>query len=323
MNLDDVLAAMARSDVDAMLLGREANARTVAATTRLWLAGTRVFAPGCVVVREPTAVHVLANSDDAVPPGFPVDHLYGITWNPERLLGALTAIPGVATARRVAVDGMTPMMAMLLGQAIPAAQFVDATPVLAELRAAPDPKRVAGVRAAAQFARAGLPAMQARLHPGVRPRVVRGACPEAYATFGVTTPAFDAVVSRVDAHASTWLSFDEPVASRETVLLRAGALRHGWEASIARTYVAEPGGAVEHAAPESWSELLDACRPGAMVGDLRKRGAIVYGVGYGVEPWDDDHVLTAGLTCALEVQGPESVRQDVLVLTDGGAEPVT
>ena len=31
-------------DVDAMVLGREANARTVAHTRRLWLAGTRPFA---------------------------------------------------------------------------------------------------------------------------------------------------------------------------------------------------------------------------------------------------------------------------------------
>src|SRR5690348_9965778 len=123
---------MARHDIDVVLLGREANARAIAGTTRLWLAGTRAFAPGCVVVREPASVHVLANSDDLVPADFPVENLYGITWNPEKLLGSLAAIAGVTTARRVAVDGMTPMMHTMLAQTMPDAEFVDAAPLLTE-----------------------------------------------------------------------------------------------------------------------------------------------------------------------------------------------
>jgi Xaa-Pro aminopeptidase len=323
VNLDAVVDVMAQADVDLMLLGREANARTIAGTTRLWLAGTRAFAPGCVVVRQPASVHVLANSDDAVPEGFPVDHLYGITWNPEKLLGALTAIPGVVTARRVAVDGMTPMMATMLEHAIPAAQLVDAAPILAELRDRPDTARVGGVRAAAEVARAGLAVMQAHLRAGAKPRTIRGACAEAFATFGVTTPAFDAVVSKVDARASTWISFEDPVTAHEPVLLRAGVLRDGWEASVGRTYVASADGGVEQAAPPAWDALVEACRAGARVGDLRAQGAIVYGLGFGVEPWDDGHVLTEGSTCALEVQGPQSVRQDALFLERDGARVLT
>jgi len=83
---------MARDGVDALVLGREANARIVADTTRLWLAGTRPFAPGCVVVRTTGAVHVLANTDDAVPGGFPKECLFGITWNPDKLVAALAAM---------------------------------------------------------------------------------------------------------------------------------------------------------------------------------------------------------------------------------------
>ena len=196
-----VCNVMAAHDVDVMLLGREANARVVAGTTRLWLAGTRAFAPGCVVVREPPAVHVLANSDDSVPAGFPVEHLFGITWNPEKMLGALLAIPGLAAARRVAVDGMTPMMHALLSSGMPEAQLVDAAPVLTELRARPDTERLVGVRAAAEVGVAGLAAMVAELRPGVRPRTLRGACAEAFASFGVTTPAFEAVASPLEAGA--------------------------------------------------------------------------------------------------------------------------
>src|SRR5262249_4268400 len=106
MNVDATLALMRDADVDAMILGREANARTVVDTTRLWLAGTRACAPSCVIVRGPASVHVLANTDDAVPAGFPAENLFGITWNPEKMAAALAAMPGLAGARRVAVDGM-------------------------------------------------------------------------------------------------------------------------------------------------------------------------------------------------------------------------
>ena len=144
-----VVDAMAAHDADVMVLGREANAKLVAGTTRLWLAGTRPFSPSCVVVREPPAVHVLANSNDAVPQGFPTEHLFGLTWNPETLAGALAAIPGFGTARRTAVDGMSPGMHMLLGALMPDAELVDAAPVLADLSTRPGPGRVGGVRAAA------------------------------------------------------------------------------------------------------------------------------------------------------------------------------
>ena len=42
-----VLEAMAERDVDALILGKEANARYVSGARRLWLAGARAFAPGC------------------------------------------------------------------------------------------------------------------------------------------------------------------------------------------------------------------------------------------------------------------------------------
>ena len=58
--LDLCLSVMETEGVDAVLLGREANARAIAGTARLWLAGTRAFAPSCVVVRATGAVHVLA-----------------------------------------------------------------------------------------------------------------------------------------------------------------------------------------------------------------------------------------------------------------------
>jgi Xaa-Pro dipeptidase len=322
IGFDDVRDAMARHDFDAMLLGREANARAVAGTKRLWLAGTRAFSPGCVVVRDPGSVHVLAITDDAVPPGFAVDNLFGITWNPEKLLASLVAIPGLRGSRRVAVDGMTPLMHALLARAMPDVRYFDASPLLAELSLRPDDERVAGVRAAGEVARAGLRAMAAALEPGVRPRTLRGVCAETFASFGVTTPAFEAVASPLDGTTSTWFPPERVLGDGERVVLRAGAIRDGWEASAARTAVVGSAPAVDDDTPALWPELLGACRAGTTVGALRARGAVVYGVARGVEPWDDDFVLVAGLTCAIEATTTQWLRQDVVVIGDDGADPL-
>ncbi len=150
---------MERDGIDVLVLGREANARTVAGVWRLWLAGTRVFAPGCVVVARTAAVHVLANTDAVVAADVPLERLYGVTWNPERLLGALAAIEGVATAHRIGADGMNPMTHALLTRLAPAAELVDAGPLFAALWAIPDPEKVPGVAGAAQVATFGLGAM--------------------------------------------------------------------------------------------------------------------------------------------------------------------
>jgi len=316
------LDLMARDEVDVLLLGREANARTVSDASRLWLAGTRPFAPGCVVVRRTTAVHVLSNTDAVVPPGFPVERLYGVTWNPEKLLAALIAIDGVRDARRVAVDGMTPMGSMLVARMMPNAEVVDAGPMFAALWSTPDPEKIAGVERAAVVADVGLGAMIAALRPAVRPRELRGICAAAFASQGVTTPAFEAVAVPLDAGTSTWLPPDRALADGERAVLRAGALRDGWEASLARTYViGSPS--LEQTAPTRWSEIVAACVPGAAVDDLRRRGAIVHGVGRGVEPWPDHLVFAPGLMAAIEHRDDSSLRQDVLRITEGEPEIVT
>lgn len=318
-----VVDAMARHDVDVMVLGREANARIIAGTARLWLAGTRPFSPSCVVVREPAAVHVLANSTEVVPPGFPADHLYGLTWNPERLAAALAAIPGLSAARRTAVDGMSPGMHTLLAAVMPDAELVDATPVLSELTALDDPERVGGVRAAAIVALAGLHAMADALRPGVRARTLRGICAETFAGFGVTTPAFEAVAAPLDASMATWLPPERLLSEHDRVVLRAGTLRDGWEASVARTYLVDHDGSRVQPPPVRWASLVEMCRPGTTAGALRAAGAVVYGVGRGVEPWDDEFVLRPGVTLALEAAQPDSLCQDVIHVTDSNPDQLT
>lgn len=306
--LDACLAVMTRDGIDVLMLGREANARTVSDASRLWLAGTRPFSPGCVVVRRSGAVHLLANTDAVVPPGFPVERLYGLTWNPEELLASLTAIDGVRDARRVAVDGMTPSAHALLARAMPDAAFVDAGPLFAQLWRIPDPEKIEGVTDAAIVARDGLGAMSVALHPGVTPHELRGVCAAQFAFLGSTTPAFEAVAAPYDAGASSWLPPERAFVEGERVVLRAGALRNGWEASFARTYVVGTP-SVEQPPPAGWDDLVAACVPGTTVGALRARGALVHGSGRGLEPWPDDLVLVAGLMLAVELTDATSLRQ--------------
>jgi Xaa-Pro dipeptidase len=320
--LPDCLELMARADVDVLLLGREANARTVSDAARLWLAGTRTFSPGCVVVRRSTAVHVLANTDAVLPRGFPVERLYGVTWNPERLAAALGAIDGVREARRVGVDSMSPMASALLERVASAAEIVDAGPIFAELWGIPDRQKVAGVELAAIVARAGLDAMIAALQPGVSPRELRGVCAAQFAFLGATTSAFEAVAAPLDAGGSTWMPPERPFTDGERVVLRAGVLRDGWEASFARTYTVGTT-AIEQPAPAGWNDLIAACTPGTTAGALRERGAVVHGAGRGVEPWPDALVFVPNLMAAIELRDDTSIRQDVVRITNATPHVVT
>jgi Xaa-Pro aminopeptidase len=315
------IGAMEPAGIDALVLGREANARAVSDAERLWLSGTRAFAPGCIVVRAPASVHLLSNSNAGFE-SFPPAQLYPVTWNPERLFAALQAIPGFTAARRVGVDGMSPGMHMLLGALLPGAEIVDAGPLLADLWRVPTPERIAGVAEAARIARAGLEAMAALLYDGARARVLRGACAARFAAMGVTTPAFEGVAAPIDGGTSSWLPPERLLGGGERVTLRAGALFHGWEASLARTYtVGSP--AIELAPPAGWQELVGAVQTGCRIGELRERDAVVYGVGRGVEPYGDDLELAVGMSIAVELHRGGVVHQDVLQLTEQGTVSLT
>jgi hypothetical protein len=64
---------------------------------------------------------------------------------------------------------------------------------------------------------------------------------------------------------------------------------------------------------------LRLCRPGTFVGQLRDLEAVIYGVGRGVEPYDDTLQLRSGMLCALELHRGNRLHQDTVLVTD--AEP--
>src|SRR5438445_12419206 len=95
MSKERVLDEMARQAVDVLLLGREGNTRYVSGAHRLFLAGERAFAPGCVVVRERAAVHLLSVTDFGIPAAVPRANLYPTSSNPATTIGRMAALPGV------------------------------------------------------------------------------------------------------------------------------------------------------------------------------------------------------------------------------------
>src|SRR5205814_513749 len=143
MSRERVLRAMAAESVDVLLLGREGNARYVSGAHRLFLAGERAFAPGCVVVRETGAVHLLSATDFGVPQELKHSHLYAPSWNPVTLIGRVAAVPGVASAAQVGVDGLTPLFEALLASALPRADLVDGESLMRAVRRVKSPEEVA------------------------------------------------------------------------------------------------------------------------------------------------------------------------------------
>ena len=73
--LDELEAA----GVDVLVAGREANARYVSGAPRLWMAGSRPFGLGCVLVRATGAIHLLSTWDEGIPEEIPHERLYGIS----------------------------------------------------------------------------------------------------------------------------------------------------------------------------------------------------------------------------------------------------
>src|SRR5262245_64800864 len=95
------LAQMEAHDIDILVLGRQANVRYVTGAPQLWVAGTRPFAPTCVVVRETGEIHLLSTWDEGVPDDIPHENLYGIAWNPMNTIANLKKIDAAAGCGRV------------------------------------------------------------------------------------------------------------------------------------------------------------------------------------------------------------------------------
>ena len=327
--LTRALDEMARQDVDVLVLGREGNARFVSGATRLWLAGTRPFAPGCVVVRETGAVHLMSTTDFGVPDEIPPARLYAMSWNPVNIVGAVAAIPGVSGAQRIGVDGLTPLFEQQLTAMLPNAQLADGEAVMRAARRVKSAVEVERIRTAISVAEDALGAAVEALRTGVREVELKGVFEERMCRLGTTTPAFEGAFCVVDSDLSVRrVASNRVIVAGDLVAMSAGVLLDGWEGSLARTL---PCGAptAEHRHRLSrwlaaWPPVVERCRAGARVGDLRATaGASVYGVGLGAEALEDSAALEPGMVVQLELEALGFLGADTLLVGDGGVEVLT
>ena len=327
--LTRALDEMARQDVDVLVLGREGNARFVSGATRLWLAGTRPFAPGCVVVRETEAVHLMSATDFGVPAEIPPARLYPMSWNPVNIMAAVAAIPGVSSARRIGVDGLTPLFEQLLTATFPGAHFADGEAVMRAARRVKSTREIESIRAAISVAEDAFAIAVEALRPGVRELELKGVFEERMCRSRTTTPAFEGAFCVVDdGRPIRGLASDRVIAEGDLVAMSAGVLLDGWEGSLARTWRCGAQTTNDGDRLSRWSAqrklLVDRCRAGARVGDLRATtGASIQGVGLGAEALEDSAALEPGMVVQLELEAHGFLGADTLLVGDDGAEVLT
>jgi Xaa-Pro aminopeptidase len=323
------LDEMARRGVDALVLGREGNARFASGATRLWLARTRPFAPGCVVVGATGAVHLMSVTDFGVPDELPLEQLYPMSWNPANIMGVVAAMPGVAAARRVGVDGLTPLFEQLFSATLPHIELADGEAVMRAARRVKTSAEVERIRAAVAVAEDAFGAAVAVLQPGVRESELKGVFEERMARLGTTTPAFEGVFCVVDEHGPVRRFVSErTIADGDRVAMSAGVLLDGWEGSLARTWAAgtaTPEHRERHARWQAeWARALDGCRAGAAVGELAAMpGLSVHGVGLGYEGLAAAAALEPGMTVQMTLEAHGVLGGDALLVGRDGAERLT
>jgi Xaa-Pro aminopeptidase len=301
--LERCLAEMARRDLDALVLGREANARYVSGVRRLWTAGTRPFGPGCVVVRTTGQVHLMSLWDAGMPAEVSRQNYFPRTWNPLNHVASLKGIPGLAEARRVGVDGLTAQYATLLPVALPGAALVDGEEAMRAARRLKTGDEVACIRTAVAVAEACLDAAVAALRPGIGERELLGAFEGRLGAFGLTIPAqegtFCATPKAGDAAAPPLrqLVTDNTLNSGDLVAMSSGVLYAGYEGGLGRSFpCGRPTEGQERLLNRwraLWVRLSGALGPGRTGADLRQAYVasgeplpplpIAHGLGLGVE----------------------------------------
>jgi len=347
------LEAMEAQDIDVLVLGREANARYVTGAPRLWTAGTRPFGPSCVVVRATGAVHLVSSWDEGIPAEIPHEHLFGITWNPGNLLAWLRGIEGVADAKRVGTDSMTPRFAQLLPKVFASAELVDAEPALEAARQVKAPEEVAAIRVAIAVAEAALAEAVAAVRPGVSEQHLAGVFMGAMARHGVTTPATQRV-ARITPGPAPRRPGDGGTAGRDDlVAFDAGVVASGYSGEVGRTWPVDPSATgapvldLYRRVGDLWHRLLESCRPGApwnglldayaAAGEAVPASPVAWGLGLGFDlPVVTPELsataareqLVAGTVLAVTAEvtdelGRAVLRREAVLVTDGEPELLT
>jgi Xaa-Pro aminopeptidase len=345
------LAQMEAFDLDVLVLGRQANVRYVTGAPQLWVAGTRPFAPICVMMRGTGEIHLNSSWDEGMPEEIDHDHLYGLAWNPMTLVDVLKNIDGAAGARRVGTDAMSPTFAQLLPIAFPKAELVDGELAMRTARRIKTPEELVALRGAIRVAEDGLAAALSELAPGITEQSLTGAMLEAMAAGGVSTSATqDGAWVTSGEHPWRQGPRDRRVADGDLVAFASGALADGYVGEVGRTVaVGDVRGTDELFGRSTalWDKLIAACQPGASASDLLAAydaadeplpaTPVAHGLGLGFdtpvvspelpqtaaqERLDPGTVLA--VTGYVWAQGVGAVYQrDAVLIAEGGAEVLT
>jgi Xaa-Pro aminopeptidase len=347
-----VFDAAGRAGLDALVLGRPGNVRYATGARQLWRSGANPFAPLCVVIPATGRIHLLSTWDDGIPPEIGHDDLYGMFWDPAHLIAALAAIPGLPGAHRVGTDSLTPFFGQVLADLVPDFELVDATGILAGVRADKTADELACLQTAAILAEAGLAALEDALAPGISERDLLGVYVATVAALGAPTPPSESVVfatPRVGPVRYRYLAGDRIISRGELVVLSPGALYAGYEGGVARTRTAgaapSPGAvALADRCRRATDALVAACRAGNTGADLYRAWeatgerpaeiALAFGMGIGTETPMIGFGRSAGLTLhegtVLSVQAwvsEEGVggcfEREMLRIGEGGPEILT
>ncbi len=296
-------AEMERLDLDALVLGREANVRYVAGSRRLWTASSRPFGPTAVAVRSTGRVHLMTFSAslEGAPAEVPLGDVFCTSFNVGTLLGSLGSIDGLRAARRVGVDGFTLFMRDLLPTVVPSAEIVGVEPELRALRRVKLPDEIVALRIAAAIAEAALVAAADRVRPGVTEKDLQAAYLERMCVLGTSQFSQQGTFTVVDPPGRLRLVTSGRLLDEgDLVALAGGVLWAGYEGTLARTWRcgnrSEPT-AGQRSLHRRWRDVSDAvvaaCRPGATGADLvaaheiagepLPRMPIVYSIGLGHE----------------------------------------
>ncbi len=293
-----VFSGMESAGIDALILGGAGNVHYVCGARLLGRAGVLPFAPVCVVVRSTGRVHLLSTWDEGVPPEIEREDLYPLSWNPANLMASVASIPGLREARRIGTDGLTATSGAMIALLASGAEVVDGGAVLEACRRVKTDAEITCLEVAAAISESALSAMSAALYPGVSERELLGVYSEHVARLGAPVPPSESVCFVASgAVALRHVASDRVVGDGELVVLAPGALYAGYEAGLARTFVAGSGGggsALGERCGAGMDALLGACRAGAVGADLYQAWegvglgpasvVLAHGLGLGAEP---------------------------------------
>jgi Xaa-Pro aminopeptidase len=303
------LAEMQRRDLDVLILGRDGNSRYVSGARRLWMGGGHGFVPSCVLARETREVFLLSTWDDGIPAEIPLKNLYSLSFNPMVYGQRLKEIAPLAKARRVGVDGISPLFETLIKAAAPNATLVDGDAAMRAARRIKTPDEIGCIRTACAIAEAALNASIGALRPGVRETDLLGAFEERMAAFGVTAPAVEGTFCATPRSSTSssapllrQIPTDHCINEGDLVAMSSGVLYAAYEGSVGRTWPCMGMGSdlkpVQRALFQRWRRLWESlqeqlragnngaalCKAYLDAGEALPPFPIANGVGIGWEP---------------------------------------